>query len=77
MKHKCHNCDNVANGEFLLIGPCPPYHGPDLEVFLCDECNKDDDEPSKDDAKFDAAWRREQAMEAGMLYGCEAYNDYC
>lgn len=30
---------------------------------------------TKADRALDESWRREQAMEAGMLHGCEAYNE--
>jgi len=30
---------------------------------------------TEDPAKFEAEWRREQAMEAGMLHGIDAYNE--
>lgn len=35
-----------------------------------------DDEIRRDRERADREWRREQAMEAGMLYGIDAYNDY-
>lgn len=79
MKHECHDCGLVRPGEFTELGAKyevgeqfnPDLHGPNELVFLCNVCL---DESS--DAAFYEDWRREMAMEAGMLHGCEGYNDY-
>ena len=43
---------------------------------VCNECMQDlYDEHPQDTTVSDDEWRREQAMEAGMLHGIDAYNE--
>lgn len=43
---------------------------------VCDACMQDlYDEHPQDTSVSDDEWRREQAMEAGMLHGIDAYNE--
>ena len=43
---------------------------------VCKECHQElYDEYPQDTSVSDDEWRREQAMEAGMLHGIDAYNE--
>lgn len=43
--------------------------GPDYDR-ICRECKRQAEAEDDDD------WRQEQAMQAGMAFGCDGYNDY-
>jgi len=68
----CERCGDLVKREDIVESiygaHCPPCHeeieSGDIEISS-DQFNND----------LDDDWKREQAMEAGMLHGIDAYND--
>ena len=59
-----------ANGTVVYDLAFHPWNGPHMKLIVETELIKD----ASDDDWVDE-WRKEIAMEAGMLGGCDAYND--
>jgi hypothetical protein len=58
------NAEDVRSTAYIMLD------GPDVN-----EIRKNPHFKARSRKADDDAWRREQAMEAGMLHGCDAYND--
>ena len=72
---KCTSCKHTYDFLYMI-----DEHSADGEETyhheVCDECMQDlYDEHPQDTSVSDDEWRREQAMEAGMLHGIDAYNE--
>lgn len=50
-------------------------HGPDTYEVTQNPDRKACERRRRDDREFDREWKRERAMEAGMLHGIDAYNE--
>jgi len=61
----CQDANTMVGTAYIMID------GPDVNEVRKNPHFKARSRKSADDAE----WRREQAMEAGMLHGCDAYND--
>lgn len=68
----------VFNNPWPHFEPNPGYYSRDTAYVILTgpgiegERKNPDFKPTKDD---DSDWKRELAMEAGMMGGCDAYND--
>lgn len=49
-------------------------NGPGIQLIRENE-NYDRARVARDNARDDSDWQREQAMQAGMAFGCDGYND--
>ena len=58
-----------GNWEFVMID------GPDTHEVTANPDQKRQTRYRREAARFDAEWRHEQAMQAGMAFGCDGYND--
>lgn len=63
-----------------LAKHCPEWQfcmidGPDIHDVMTNPDERAAKRWRRELARSDAEWRRERAMEAGMLHGIEAYND--
>jgi hypothetical protein len=56
----------------MYCGGCAEEHFREYDSKLCIKCEIDKKEALREDNE---EWRREQAQEAGMLHGIDAYND--
>ncbi len=61
----------LANGTVVNDMAFHPWNGPHIKLIK--EANLHSEEESEDD--WMQEWRREIAMQAGMMGGCEAYNE--
>ena len=60
----------LANGKVVYDLAFHPWNGPHIKLIQEASIVSDDD-----DDDWVAEWRQEIAMEAGMMGGCDAYND--
>lgn len=58
-----------GNWEFVMID------GPDVHDVTVNPDQSSQERHRRDAAAEDGEWRREQAMQAGMAFGCDGYND--
>lgn len=58
-----------GNWEFVMID------GPDVHKVTANPDQARQARYRHEDARFDAEWRHEQAIQAGMAFGCDGYND--
>lgn len=76
----------LAEAQAVLADPWSrfdkAYHNTSTACFVLDSADLPDlvvvDNPGfkpTSDEDFEREWRRELAMEAGMLHGCDAYNE--
>ena len=74
----CTGCDSVVHEEAPLFHlDLHSQDGKQCESYkFCADCYCDlCDQYPEDTTVSDEEWRHEQAMEAGMLHGIDAYND--